>query len=816
LFFLQKTKLPVMKNPCLFLLPLLLLFTQCQTAHRASGDKIYHSLAAKRVQLPNQWMLTPAGDVHRQLGDLPLQIARSADGKLLAVTNNGVGVQKIQLFRTSDAAQLSEIEIPKAWYGLAFSSDGKKLFASGGNDNLVAIFKIENQQLVRDGEIVLGQPWGKEKICPTGLALDEPNNHLLASTKEDNMLYVCDLRSKKVERKIPLGGEAFAVVVSQKRGEAYVSMWGLKKVLVFDLKTFDKKGEIAVGDHPNEMVLNRAEDLLLVANSHDNAVHVVDLPMMKTLEVLNCAPFPNAPNGSTTNSLAFSDDEKILYVANADNNGLVYFDMAERGESKPLGFIPTGWYPTSVRFAAGKIFVANGKGMTSLANPEGPSPLRKASDERAGQYIGELYLGTLSAISPPRGMERVAYSRLFFENTPYQKTGELKTEGEAGNPVPMRVGDASPIKYVFYVIKENRTYDQVLGDMPHGNGDTSLCLFPEKVTPNQHALARDFVLLDNFYVDAEVSADGHNWSTAAYANDFVEKTWPTSYGGRGGNYDYEGTRKVAHPKGGFIWDYCKRAGVSYRTYGEFADDGANYETLEGHFCPGYSAWDMDYQDIRRQADWQRDFDSLLAINQVPRFSTIRFGNDHTSGLHKGAYSPYAAVADNDLALGRLVEHISHSKIWKESAIFILEDDAQNGADHVDAHRSTAYLASPYTKRKYVDHTMYSTTSMLRTMELILGLPPMSQFDAAATPMWRCFTATPDFTPFKALPAQVDIEERNMAVNELSRISETFNLAQVDAVPDRLFNEVLWKALKGTEMPAPRRAAWVMVGEEDDD
>lgn len=805
-----------MKNISLLLLPFLLLLAQCKPAKRAAGDQLYQTLTAKRVQLPNQWMLTPAGDVHRQLGDLPLQIARSADGTLLAATNNGVGVQKIQLFRTSDAVQLSEIEIPKAWYGLAFSSDGKKLFASGGNDNLVAIFKIENQQLVRDGEIVLGQPWGKEKICPTGLALDEANNHLLASTKEDNMLYVCDLRSKKVERKIPLGGEAFAVVVSQKRGEAYVSMWGLKKVLVFDLKTFDKKGEIAVGDHPNEMVLNRAEDLLLIANSHDNAVHVVDLPMMKTLEVLNCAPFPDAPNGSTTNSLAFSDDEKILYVANADNNGLVYFDMAERGESKPLGFIPTGWYPTSVRFAAGKIFVANGKGMTSLANPEGPSPLRKASDERAGQYIGELYLGTLSAISPPRGMERVAYSRLFFENTPYQKTGELNTEGEAGNPVPMRVGDASPIKYVFYVIKENRTYDQVLGDMPQGNGDTSLCLFPEKVTPNQHALARDFVLLDNFYVDAEVSADGHNWSTAAYANDFVEKTWPTSYGGRGGSYDYEGTRKVAHPKGGFIWDYCKRAGVSYRTYGEFADNGANYETLEGHFCPGYSAWDMNYQDIKRQADWQRDFDSLLAINQVPRFSTIRFGNDHTSGLQKGAYSPYAAVADNDLAVGRLVEHISHSKIWKESAIFILEDDAQNGADHVDAHRSTAYLASPYTKRKYVDHTMYSTTSMLRTMELILGLPPMSQFDAAATPMWRCFTATPDFTPFKALPAQVDIEERNMAVNELSRISETFNLAQVDAVPDRLFNEVLWKALKGTEMPAPRRAAWVMVGEEEED
>ncbi len=802
--------------PSATLLLAALLFTQCKTAQRASGDKLYQSLAAKRVQLPNQWMLTPAGDVQRQLGDLPLQIAVSPYGNWLAVTNNGVGVQKLQLFRLRDAVLLSEIEIPKAWYGLAFNEDGSKLYASGGNDNLIAIFKIENQQLVRDGEIVLGQPWNKEKICPTGLALDEPNNHLLAGSKEDNMLYVCDLRSKKVEKKIPVGGEVFGVVVSQKRSEAYVSMWGMKKVLVFDLKTLEIKGEIAVGDHPNEMVLNKKQDLLLVANSQDNSVHVIDLPSRKTLEVLNCALFPDAPNGSTTNSLALANGDGTLYVANADNNCLAVFDMSERGESRPLGFIPTGWYPTSVRTAGWKIFVANGKGMSSLANPGGPSPLRKASDERAGQYIGELYLGTLSVINFPKPGELAAYSKLVYENCPYTKEKEMLTEGEAGNPVPMRVGDASPIKYVFYVIKENRTYDQVLGDMPEGNGDPALCLFPEKVTPNQHAIARDYVLFDNFYVDAEVSADGHNWSTAAYGNDFVEKTWPTSYGGRGGNYDYEGTRQVAHPKGGFIWDYCQRAGVSYRTYGEFADDNkANYPTLEGHFCPGYSAWDMEYQDIRREADWQRDFDSLLNINQVARFNSIRFGNDHTSGLARGAYSPYASVADNDLAVGRLVEHISHSKIWKESAIFILEDDAQNGADHVDAHRSTAYVISPYTRRGFVDHTLYSTTSMLRTMELILGLPPMSQYDAAATPMWRCFTAAPDLTPFRALPAQVDIEERNVAVNELSRISETFNLAQVDAVPDRLFNEVLWKALMGTEMPAPRRAAWVWVGEEVD-
>ncbi|MBI5915654.1 MAG: bifunctional YncE family protein/alkaline phosphatase family protein [Bacteroidetes bacterium] len=807
-----------MKFSKLLLLLAVLFFAQCDATKKAASANPYQSLAAKRVQLPNQWMLTPAGEIQRPLGDLPLQIAVSPFGNWLAVTNNGVGVQKLQLFRARDGVQFSEVEIPKAWYGLAFNLNGSKLYASGGNDNLIAIYKIDNQQLVRDGEIKLGEPW-PVKICPAGLALDEANNRLLAVTKEDNSLYVCNLSKRAVEQKIPLGSEVFAVVVSEKRNEIFVSLWGAKKVLVFDRKTLAPKGEIAVGDHPNEMVLNKKQDLLYVANSHDNSVSVVDLPSMKTLEVLNCALFPDAPNGSTTNSLSLSFDDKALYVANADNNCLAVFDITERGESKPLGFIPTGWYPTSVRTVGFKIFVANGKGMSSLPNPQGPSPFHKAADERAAQYIGELYLGTLSVINTPSKAALAAYSKLVYENCPYTKAKEMQAEGEAGNPVPMRVGDPSPIKYVFYIIKENRTYDQVLGDLPEGNGDPALCLFPEKITPNQHALAREFVLLDNFYVDAEVSADGHNWSTAAYANDFVEKTWPTSYGGRGGKYDYEGTRKVAHPKDGFIWDFCKRAGVSYRTYGEFADDNkANYETLEGHFCPGYSSWDLSYQDIRRQADWQRDFDSLLAINQLARFNTIRFGNNHTSGLAKGAYSPNAAVADNDLAVGRFIEHLSHSKIWKESAVFILEDDAQNGADHVDAHRSIAFVVSPFIKRKFVDHTMYSTSSMLRTMELILGLPPMSQYDAAATPMWRCFTSTPDFTPVKALPARVDIEERNLAANELSRISGTFNLAQVDAVPDRLFNEVLWKAIKGedSEMPAPRRAAWVMVGEEEDE
>ena len=499
---------------------------------------------------------------------------------------------------------------------------------------------------------------------------------------------------------------------------------------------------------------------------------------------------------------------------------IAVFDVERVGESHSKGFIPTGWYPTNVKVVGKKILVSNGKGMSSEANPSGPSPFKKSEDNRGGAYIGSLFLGTLSVIDAPNVKELAVYSKLTYENTLYKKENELNTEGVVGNPIPMKVGDASPIKYVFYIVKENRTYDQVLGDVKEGNGDPKLCLFPEKITPNQHALVKDFVLLDNFYVDAEVSADGHNWSMGAYANDFVEKTWPTSYGGRGGNYDFEGTRQVAHPKGGFIWDACKRAGVSYRTYGEFMNNNkASYKTLEEHFCPNYSSWDLKIQDIKREQVWENDFDSLLKINQLPQFSSIRFGTDHTSGMSKGAYSPNAAMADNDLAVGRFIEHLSQSAIWKESAVFIVEDDAQNGADHVDAHRSTAYVISPYIRRNFVDHTMYSTSSVLRTMELILGIGPMSQYDAAAMPMYRCFTDKPNLTSFKALLARIDIHEKNVADNELSRQSAFFNLAQLDAVPERLFNEVLWKAIKGldSEMPPPVRAAFVWAnGEEEDE
>jgi hypothetical protein len=397
--------------------------------------------------------------------------------------------------------------------------------------------------------------------------------------------------------------------------------------------------------------------------------------------------------------------------------------------------------------------------------------------------------------------------------------------------VPARVGLPSPIKYCIYIVKENRTYDQVLGDMPEGNGDASLCLFPEKVTPNHHKLAREFVLLDNFYVDAEVSADGHEWSMGAYASDFVEKTWPLSYGhNRSGKYPFpaEGNFPIASPANGYLWDRARQAGVSYRSYGEFVQAGktskdpnrSRVPALKDHIDPLYHPFDLGYADVKRADRLIEEIKRFETEGEMPRLQIVRLGNDHTVGTLPGRLTPNACVADNDLALGRIIEAVSRSKFWPETAIFVLEDDAQNGPDHVDAHRSIAFVASPYTRRGVVDSSMYSTSSMLRTIELILGLQPMSQFDSAAAPMFHSFQATPDLRPYDALPSNVNLAEKNTLLSWGSKQSEKMDFTKEDAADDLVLNEIIWRAVRGSDqpMPAPIHAAFVFTHhqEADDD
>ncbi len=793
----------------------------CLTIVLFSSAQTLNSLEAKRIGLPNGWSLTPVGK-SIPVGDLPLNLVISPSKKYMAITNNGQSKQSLQLLDLITEKIVSEIPIPKSWLGLAFSKDDQFLYASGGNDNWILQYTIQKQKLVLKDSISLGAKW-PNKISPTGIAINDQAGVLYVVTKDNNSLYIIDLKSKKVRSQVKLPGEAYACLLSPDKKELYISCWGCAKLLVYDILTNKLSNEIPVGSNPNDLCITKNGQYLYVCNANDNSVSVLDIKKRKVLETLNAALYPDAPNGSTTNSVSLSADEQSLYIANADNNCLSVFDVSKKESSISKGFIPVGWYPTCVRTMGKKIYVANGKGFTSLANPNGPNPVNKriqlgfqkgdTTKPKEVQYIGGLFKGTLSIINVPTEQQLSVYSQAVYHNTPYNKTKETTASGEIGNPIPLKIGDVSPIKYVFYIVKENRTYDQVLGDVPEGNGDKSLCLFGEKITPNQHALAREFVLLDNFYVDGEVSADGHNWSFGAYATDYLEKTWVTSYGGRGGDYDAEGNRAIANNKNGFIWDHCKRAGISYRTYGEFADDyKPNIPVLKDHFCPYYTSWDETVRDTTRVGQWKRDFDSLLAINAVPKLNTLRIINDHTEGLRKGRPTPYAHVADNDLAVGMFVEYLSKSSIWKESAVFILEDDAQDGPDHVDAHRSTAYVAGGFVKRNYVDHTMYSTSSMLRTIELILGLKPMSQYDAAAEPMWRCFSAQPNMNGFTAKPLQVDINEKNFVENAWQRKSELFNFTKADNIPDREFTEVIWKAVKGenSPVPSPRRAAFLKL------
>ncbi|MCC8423699.1 bifunctional YncE family protein/alkaline phosphatase family protein [Mucilaginibacter sp. UR6-11] len=791
-------------------------------AHAQVPGKIAHT---NQVLLPNGWKLSPAG---RQLplGDLPLNMQLSLSGKLLAVTNNGQSNQSIQLVDPGSEKILDEKVLKKSWYGLAFSHDEAHLYVSGGYDNWLLDFPVRHNQLGVADTIRLGLPWPRKAICPTGLVTNKSNSRLYAVTKGDSCLYVVEPATRKVVSKLQLPTIAYDCLLSPDERTLYISLWGGTGVAVYNTLTGAITATIYSGHHPNELLLNKNGSRLFVANANDNTVSIIDTKTNKLTETISTVLYPTKLAGSTTNGVALSADEKILYIANADNNCLAVFDVSKPGNSQSLGFIPTGWYPTNVKTLGNKIIVANGKGLTSKANPLGPQPFLKDNNigEHVGQtansriqYIGGLFDGALSFIDRPKPEQQKAYTKQVYANTPFTPKRTVQADGETGSPIPRKLGEKSPIKYVFYIIKENRTYDQVMGDVPEGDGDTSLCIFGKNITPNQHALAKEFVLLDNFYVDAEVSEDGHNWSMGAYATDIIEKTWPTNYSSRGPAYS--GSASGAND--GYIWDYCKRAGVTYRSYGEFGSyNKASIKSLQGHMSPHSPGFNTKIMDQVRANAWIHDFDSLLTINAVPQLSTLRISEDHTSGQKRGEYSPIASVADNDLAVGRIVEHLSQSPIWKESVVFILEDDAQAGPDHIDAHRSPAYVIGPYVKRDAVVHSMYSTSGMLRTIELILGLPPMSQYDAAALPFYECFTNKPVLTPYQLKPAQVSIDSRNVAFNESSKRSEFFNLANEDKVPDRDMNEVIWKAVKGENavMPAPKRSAFVILEKKkkDDD
>src|SRR3954469_22922840 len=659
--------------------------------------------------LPNGWRIAPAGR-HIQIGDLPLNMAASVDGKFLVITNNGWTHPTLTVFDTKNEQVTGRVNVDNAWLGLAWSPDGSHLYSAGAAENTIYDFTWANGSLKEAGRISIGlaeRRTGGELLNAGfigGLAIAPNGRTLYAIQVFGQAVSAIDLESRKEIKKVSLAAEPYTALMSPDGRTLFVSLWGGSKVLMLAADTLESIGTIAVGPHPNAMLFSKDGSRLFVACANTNAVWVVDVASQTAKEQISVALYPNAPVGTTPNSLALSPDGTKMLVANADNNTVAVVDVTTAGASRVDGWIPVGWYPTAVSFSrdGSRVFVVNGKGLTSEPNPRGPQP---GGVRMEGRYSANMLQGALSIVPMPDPTALQAFTRRVLDLTPYKDTTRLAPAGAPlDSPIPRRVGRSSPIKHVFYVIRENRTYDQVLGDIARGNGDPSLTLFGEEITPNAHALAREFTQFDNFYVDAEVSYNGHAFSTAAYATDFIEKMWQTTMGGRGGPYLGEGGGFMRNPFGnitapaqGYLWDYARRANVSVRSYGEFVTHASRSATgdvvavesvpgLRGLVAPAYAGWDLDITDGKRIDNWLAEFRQYEANGNLPQLSIIRLPNDHTAGTRAGSPTPRAMIAENDLALGRVVETLSSSVYWADSAVFVVEDDAQSGPDHVDSHR----------------------------------------------------------------------------------------------------------------------------------
>jgi hypothetical protein len=560
-----------------------------------------------------------------------------------------------------------------------------------------------------------------------------------------------------------------------------------------------------------------------VACSGDNTVHVIQTravetqeegasptrrPPERTREIISTALYPESPEGSTPDALAISPDGKTLFVANADNNDVVVVDISNAGVSDDqpnasvsvvAGFIPVGWYPSAlaVNPKNGALIVANGKGLASRPNypPRLTRPDEEGTSKHSYDLIGRTLQGAVSFIARPDAAQMAAYTAQVRRNSPYAPEQFRHAPIHSESVIPEKVGTDCPIKHVLYIIKENRTYDQVFGDFrdaqgkPAGNGDPRITMYGENVTPNHHEIAREYVLFDNLYCNSEVSVDGHSWCDAAMATDFNQRSWILSYSHHG---TLPGNDEMMAPSAGYLWDLCRRHGVSFKNYGEGAlrVPSANRGRWKGE------------RDTERVKFWIEDLHAAEQSGDLPQFTIMSLGEDHTRGTKPGQFSPDASVASNDSALGQIIEAASRSRFWNEMAIFIIEDDAQNGPDHVDAHRTVGLVVSPFCKRGFVDSTLYTTASMVRTIELILGLEPLTQYDAAATPMFNCFQKTAQNVPYNSIAPRVNLLAKNTKKSPGAKESARMNFRDYDLAPEDELNRVLWLAAKGPDEPYP--------------
>ena len=791
-----------------------------------------------RTLLHNGWYISPAGEHHVELGDLILSAVVSPDGRFLAAVNGGAADHRVSILDTTTGALIGSAPVPRAQAtgGLAFAPDGRKLYVSGANAGRIYTYLLsETGKVTPDSPLLLpglktvfgitpdpGVDAGRD---PAGQDATERAAYLagIALSTDGAVLYSANLAADSISAIRTGGGDPVItrhlevesrpgyVALSKDGRSIYVALLGRAAVLQLDSKTMQTISTIHTGAHPNALLITGDGSRLAISCGNDDSVYIVNTKDGVVRDKINMRLSPRSPCGSTPSALAISPDQSHLFVVNSDNNDVAVVNIASPGAAKVEGYIPTTWYPTAVAVSSDgkRLFVGCGKGRGVGPNNHSDhvDPIKPAGYP----YIVTQLKGIVSTIAMPDASKLAAYTSQVLANSHYSDSvldrpaGVSLADGRSHSSIPGSVSEKSPIRHVLYIIKENRTYDQVLGDLKDnqghrlGNGDANLCLFGDTVTPNHHALAREFVTLDNLYADGEVSVDGHHWSNAAYVPDTMQRTWPSEYGSKGGTPIKYGDfgDPLAETPSGRIWDLCERAGIDYETY--------YYHVDKRRSDAWHDARNTHKRDYECASIFVRDMANWSSAGKMPGFIVMALSEDHTTGTRPGTFTPQAAVASNDLALGRIVDACSHSPFWKDMAIFVIEDDAQNGADHVDAHRTVGLAISPYTRKRGVDSTHYTTCSFLRSMELILGLPPMSQYDASATPLYRSFGQHPDLSPYLCLPAKIDVNLKNGSAAFGAQASLKMDLSEPDRLTERdevTLNRILWHSIKGPNRPYP--------------
>jgi YVTN family beta-propeller protein len=749
--------------------------------------------------LPLGTCLDPAGQSF-DAGNMPLAIVLSPEGDRLVLSLNGWRQQGIQVVEAQTGKVVQTITQPGAFLGLAFSNDGRTLYVSGGNEDVVYRYAWRDKQATLTDTILLAkkEPKTDGTRFPAGLAVSRDDKFLFVAENLGDSLAVLDLQTKQVAQRFQTETYPYAVVVSP-ANDVYVSAWGGTTVSVFaagESGALKERGKINVGRHPSALLLNRSGSRLFVASGSTNSIAVIDTKTLRAVTTLSDPP-PAGPNqGSTPNALALSRDEHRLYVAEADNNAVAVFDLSN---SRAIGRIPVGWYPAALLLTQDSLFVVNGKGKGTRPNPEFPTPDVERAADSVSYTLGQLN-GTITKL--PAELDSAELATL------------TRRVARANNwDTTPASGQYPPFKHVIYIIKENRTYDQVLGDLPQGDADASLVFFPRAISPNHHALAERFGLFDRFFCNAEVSSQGHVWSTAAYVTDYGEKTIPSVYSKRRNPSERD---DVDEPAFGYLWNAAISKGLTLRNYGEFGEPIPNKNkkasvryraikpALDRYTSREYPAYDLLISDQARVEVWLSEFHEFVRRGNLPALQIMHLPGDHTSGGRAGRRTPKAYMADNDLALGRIVEAVSHSPFWKDTVLFVLEDDAQAGPDHVDSHRSVLLVISAY-NRSGVIHRFVNTTDVLATVEEILGLGKLSQFDYFGRPLRAFFTDKPDLSPYAALKSGQTLDELNPEKSDTAQASLELDLDRVDAAGEDAFNRILWKLLKGTQpYPGPKR------------